>query len=100
MTTAVLIIIAVLLAACAGLVLILRRQSRKIKEQWNENLRLHEAFWQVERKAEYLQRALDGTLEAEKEAADEKQNLASTDDAGLGRRANALFGVPERKKPS
>jgi Tfp pilus assembly protein PilO len=100
MTTAVLIIIAVLLLACVVMYFILRGQAKKLAAQRDENKRLHEAFAQVEKKAEYLQKALDGTLEAEKEAADEKQSLASTDDAGLSSRANALFGVPERKKPS
>lgn len=100
MTTAVLVIIAVLLTACVVMFFILRSQAKKLAAERAGNKRLHEAFWQVEKKAEYLQKALDGTLEAEKEAANEKQSLASTDDAGLADRANALFGVPDRKKPS
>ena len=66
-------------------------QGKRAKKAEAENKNLHEAFWQVQEKAERLQKALGETSKAEEAANAERKELAQTPDSGLAGRANNLF---------
>jgi hypothetical protein len=85
-----------LAALCGILGIIMYFQATGNKKTKQENTALHEAFWDVMRKAERLQAALGKEAEAEVKANEERKDLAGTGDADLVHRANHLFsGVPE-----
>jgi hypothetical protein len=90
-----LILIAVLAAACTILVIVARYQAARADRAQAEAAALHEAFWDAARKAERLQAALGKQTEAEEKAHEERKDLAGTANADLVNRANGLFGVPE-----
>ncbi len=89
-----------LMCACAILAFLVRAQAKRAAKAEADAERLHDAFWQLEQRAEYLQKALDGIIEAEEEADEKRNDLAETPDANLVHRANRLFGVPDDKKRS
>ena len=64
---------------------------KRAKKAEAENKALHEAFWQIEKKAERLQKALGETAKIEEEANAERTELARTPDSDLVGRANNLF---------
>lgn len=98
MTQALLVLIMALAAACAVLVLVTKSQAKRAAKAEKEAARLHSAFWEVEQRAERLQKALDGNLRAEEKADEERKDLAATADSDLARRANGLFGVRDDAK--
>lgn len=82
-----------LLALCAILGVAVRIQAGRIKavKTENKNLRgaVSEAAAELERVRKYAEknRAVEGNADAQ------RQELGATDDSGLARRANNLFGV-------
>jgi type II secretory pathway pseudopilin PulG len=91
-----LIVIAVLAAACTILFIVARYQGRRADWAQAEAAALHEAFWDAARKAERLQAALEKQGEAEVKANEERKELAGTANADLVHRANSLFGMPDK----
>jgi hypothetical protein len=75
----------------AGAILIAVLQGKRAKKAETENKALHEAFWQVEKKAERLQKALGENAKVEEEADAKRTELFRTPDSGLAGRANNLF---------
>lgn len=98
MIQALLIIILLLAAVCAVSVLVASAMTKRAAKAEAEAKRLHDAFWEVEGRAERLQKALNGNLKAEEEADEKRKDLAATPDSGLADRANSLFGVRDGKK--
>ena len=98
MIQALLVIVLILAAACAVSVLVAKAQAKRAAKAEAEAKRLHEAFWEVEQRAERLQKALDGNLKAEEEADEKRKDLAATADSDLAGRANGLFGVRDDAK--
>ena len=88
-----------LVAVCAVLWLILSAQIKRAKKAEAEAGRLHDAFWQVARKAEALQTAQKQTTKITEEANAERLEVTAAPDTDLVNRANALFGggVPNNK---
>jgi predicted Holliday junction resolvase-like endonuclease len=80
----------------ASILYLSAKGNKKIKQ---EAAALHEAFWETARKAERLQAALGKQTEAEVKADEERQDLAGTANSDLVRRANGLFGVPDKSGP-
>jgi hypothetical protein len=87
-------LIMALVAGAAILIAVL--QGRRAKRAEAESKALHEAFWDVARKAERLQQALGKQTEAEGKAYAERKELAGAADADLVCRANGLFGMPDQ----
>jgi flagellar biosynthesis/type III secretory pathway M-ring protein FliF/YscJ len=100
MIQALLVLVLVLVAACAVSVLVAKAQAKRAAKAEAEAKRLHDAFWEVEQRAERLQKALNGNLKAEEEADEKRKDLAATADSDLAGRANGLFGVRDGKKRS
>lgn len=96
MIQVLLIVIAILAAACTVLFIVVRHQGSRAKRAEAEAAALHEAFWDMARKAERLQAALGKQHEAEVKANEERQDLAGTANADLVHRANGLFGMPDK----
>jgi predicted Holliday junction resolvase-like endonuclease len=94
-----LIVIAILVAACAVLIITVKYQRNRADLAQAEAASLHEAFWDAARKAERLQAALGKQAEAEVQADEERKELAGTADGDLVRRANNLFGGGVPVKP-
>jgi type II secretory pathway pseudopilin PulG len=90
-----LIVIAILAAACTVLFIVARHQVKRADQARAEAGALHEAFWDAARKAERLQTALGEQAEAEVRANEERKDLAGTTNADLVHRANGLFGMPD-----
>jgi biopolymer transport protein ExbB/TolQ len=82
-----------LVAACAITGVILCLQIKRAGKAEAEAARLHDAFWQVARKAEALQTARKQTTQITEEANAKRQKLNTTADSDLVSRANDLFGV-------
>jgi hypothetical protein len=93
--TAVYIILGLVLL-CGILVLVCVIQGRRAAKAEKEAASLHGAFWEVQRKAEALQKTLGKQREAEVKADEERQGLAGTANSDLVHRANGLFGVPDK----
>jgi hypothetical protein len=83
------LLVSALAASAAIFIAIL--QSKKTKKAVAELQTLHEAFWEVKKKAELLQKTLGIIEEIEGEANAERKELAKTPDSALADRANALF---------
>jgi hypothetical protein len=81
----------VLAVIAAGAILIAVLQGKRAKKAEKQNAALHDAFWEVTKKAERLQKALGETAKVEEEADAERKELDRTPDAGLVDRANSLF---------
>ena len=90
-------IILALAAVCAVMGFILSLQIKRAKKAEAEAGRLHDAFWQAARKAEALQAAQKRTTQIMEEANAERRKLNAAADSDLVSRANALFGVRDRK---
>jgi Na+-translocating ferredoxin:NAD+ oxidoreductase RnfG subunit len=86
-----LIALLVMALISAGAILIAVLQGKRAKKAEAENKALHEAFWQVEKKAERLQKALGENAKVEEEADAKRTELSRTPDSGLAGRANDLF---------
>ncbi|MDR0877238.1 MAG: hypothetical protein LBN21_04235 [Treponema sp.] len=91
---AVLILVAVIVI----LAVVIFIQAKVCKKSKQETAALHEAFWQVQDRANRLQKALGGIAKAEEDAHAERQELNNTPDANLVTRANGLFGVRDNKR--
>jgi Na+-translocating ferredoxin:NAD+ oxidoreductase RnfG subunit len=86
-----LIVILVLITACAGAVLAAVIQGKRVKKAKEEAERLHGAVGEITEKAGRLQKALDRTAEAEEDADAKRKDLGRTPDHDLVDRANRLF---------
>jgi hypothetical protein len=86
-----------LASACAVTGFILSVQIKRAKKAEAEAARLHDAFWQVARKAEALRSAQKQTTRITEEANAERQKLNTAADGDLVARANALFGMRDRQ---
>lgn len=100
MIQALLVLVLILAAACAVLVFVVKAQAKRASKAEAEASSLHEALWQLEQRAVYLKRALDGNLKAEEEADEKRKDLDATADSDLAGRANNLFGVRDGKERS
>jgi Tfp pilus assembly protein PilO len=94
--TAVYIILA-LAAICVILGFIVSLQIKRARKAEAEAARLHDAFWRVARKAEALQTAQKQTTQITEEANAERRELNAAADSDLVSRANALFGMRDRR---
>jgi hypothetical protein len=83
------LLVMALISAVAILIAVL--QGKRAKKAEKENAALHEAFWDVQKRAERLQKALGETAQVEEKADAERKELNRTPDAGLVDRANSLF---------
>jgi Na+-translocating ferredoxin:NAD+ oxidoreductase RnfG subunit len=93
------LLVMALISATAILIAVL--QGKRAKKAEAENKALHEAFWQVEKKAERLQKALGENAVVEEKADAERTELSRTPDSGLAGRANTLFLQNDRNgKPA
>ncbi|MDR1574906.1 MAG: hypothetical protein LBS37_02765 [Treponema sp.] len=86
-----------LAGVCAATGFILSLQIKRARRAEAEAKALHDAFWQVARKAEALQAAQKQTTQIMEEANAERQKLNTTADSDLVSRANSLFGVRDRQ---
>jgi Tfp pilus assembly protein PilO len=86
-----------LAVVCAVTGFILSTQIKRAGKAEAEAARLHDAFWQVTRKAEALQAAQKQTTQITEEANAERRKLNTAADRDLASRANALFGVRDRQ---
>jgi predicted Holliday junction resolvase-like endonuclease len=86
-----LIALLVMVVITAAAILIAVLQGKRAKKAEKENAALHEAFWDVQKRAERLQQAMNGNERVEEKADAERKDLNRTPDAGLADRANSLF---------
>jgi hypothetical protein len=84
----------VIISAAAILAAVI--QGKRVKKAAAEAERLHDAFWEIQKRAERLRKALGENARAEEKADEERKGLAGTPDAGLAGRANGLFNGGER----
>jgi uncharacterized protein (DUF3084 family) len=87
----VLVALLVMSLISAGAILIAVLQGKRAKKAETEIRALHEAFWQVEKKAERLQKALGENAKVMEEADAKRTELSRTPDGDLAGRANNLF---------
>jgi uncharacterized membrane protein len=90
-------IILALIAVCAVTGFILSLRIKRDRRAEAEAARLHDAFRQAARKAEALQAAQKQTTQITEEANAERRELNAAADSDLVSRANALFGVRDRR---
>jgi predicted Holliday junction resolvase-like endonuclease len=91
MIRVLLIVILALAVICAGAVLVAVIQGKRAKKAKEEAERLHNAFWEIQKKAERLQKSLGENARIEEEADGKRKELAGAPDSGLAGRANGLF---------
>jgi uncharacterized membrane protein len=86
-----------LIAVCGVLFFIARAQSKRAKKAEAEAARLHDAFWEMTRKAQALQAAQQQNIQVMEAANAERQELTATADSALVNRANSLFGMRDKQ---
>jgi predicted Holliday junction resolvase-like endonuclease len=91
MIRVLLIVILALVVICAAAVLVAVIQGKRAKKAKAEAERLHNAFWEIQKKAERLQKILGENARIEEKADEERKDLAGAADSDLAGRANGLF---------
>lgn len=98
MSGILLCVILILLLANVVQYLVGKKRNKLLQVEKDRSVQLANAVERLGKRAERLQKVIDGNLKAEEEADSEENELENTDDSDLVDRANDLFiGLQDNK---